>query len=38
MYMMEDERVARAFLSAIIGEEVVELKFAAGEHTLRIRI
>jgi hypothetical protein len=34
--MMEDDRVARAFLSAIIGEEVVELKFAAGEHTLRI--
>jgi hypothetical protein len=37
-YMMEDDRVARAFLSAIIGEEVVELKFAAGEHTLRIPV
>jgi hypothetical protein len=33
--MMEDEKVARSFLSAIIGEEVVELDFASGEHTVR---
>jgi hypothetical protein len=33
--MMEDEKVAKAFLSAIIEEEVVELDFAAQEHTLR---
>jgi hypothetical protein len=34
--MMEDNRVARAFLSAIIGEDVQELSFSAGEHTLHI--
>jgi hypothetical protein len=34
--MMEDNRVARAFLSAIIGEEVLELSFTTGEHTLRL--
>jgi hypothetical protein len=33
--MMEDERVAKAFLSAIIEEEVVELDFAAQERTTR---
>ncbi|MDR1332485.1 MAG: hypothetical protein LBK07_10340 [Tannerella sp.] len=35
-FMMEDNRVARAFLSAIIQEEVVELDFASQEHTVRI--
>jgi tetratricopeptide (TPR) repeat protein len=34
--MMEDERVAKAFISAIIEEEVVELAFAAQERTVRI--
>ncbi|MDR2389162.1 MAG: hypothetical protein LBD89_05175, partial [Tannerellaceae bacterium] len=34
-YMMEDEKVAKAFLSAIIGEEVLELDFTGQEHTLR---
>ncbi|MDR0725384.1 MAG: hypothetical protein LBF59_05170, partial [Prevotellaceae bacterium] len=34
-FMMEDEKVAKAFLSAIIEQEVVELDFAAQEHTLR---
>jgi hypothetical protein len=34
-FMMEDEKVAKSFLSAIIGEEVVELDFASSEHTLR---
>jgi hypothetical protein len=34
-FMMEDERVAKAFLSAIIEEEVIELDFAAQEHTMR---
>jgi hypothetical protein len=33
--MMEDEKVAKSFLSAIIKEEVVELDFASQEHTLR---
>jgi hypothetical protein len=33
--MMEDEKVAKAFLSAIIGEEVVELDFSAQELTRR---
>ncbi|MDR2475981.1 MAG: hypothetical protein LBD45_09010 [Bacteroidales bacterium] len=35
-FMMEDNKVAKAFLSAIIGENVVELDFTAQEHTLRI--
>ena len=34
-YMMEDEKVAKSFLSAIIGEEVLELDFASRERTLR---
>ena len=34
-FMMEDEKVAKSFLSAIIGEEVVELDFAARERTVR---
>jgi hypothetical protein len=34
--MMEDNRVAKAFLSAIIQEKVTELDFAAQEHTVRV--
>jgi predicted ribosome quality control (RQC) complex YloA/Tae2 family protein len=33
--MMEDKKVAKAFLSAIIEEEVLDLDFSAQEHTLR---
>jgi hypothetical protein len=33
--MMEDEKVAKSFLSAIIGEEVLELDFSAQERTIR---
>jgi hypothetical protein len=33
-FMMEDEKVAKSFLSAIIEEEVLELDFSAQEHTL----
>ncbi|MDR1155781.1 MAG: hypothetical protein LBL04_13830, partial [Bacteroidales bacterium] len=36
-FMMEDNKAARAFLSAIIQEEVVELDFASQERTARIR-
>jgi tetratricopeptide (TPR) repeat protein len=35
-FMMEDNRVARAFISAIIQEEVTELEFAAKEQTVRL--
>ncbi|MDR2026461.1 MAG: hypothetical protein LBQ01_02745, partial [Prevotellaceae bacterium] len=35
-FMMEDEKVAKAFLSAIIGEKVVELDFSAQERTVRV--
>ncbi|MDR1336820.1 MAG: hypothetical protein LBK22_08335, partial [Tannerella sp.] len=35
-FMMEDNRVAKAFLSAIIQEKVSELDFAAQEHTIRV--
>jgi hypothetical protein len=34
--MMEDNRVAKSFLSAIIQENVTELDFAAQEHTVRV--
>jgi hypothetical protein len=34
-FMMEDEKVAKSFLSAIIGEEVIELDFATQERTVR---
>jgi hypothetical protein len=34
-FMMEDEKVAKSFISAIIGEEVVELNFATRERTIR---
>ncbi|MDR1182918.1 MAG: hypothetical protein LBL13_13175, partial [Bacteroidales bacterium] len=33
-FMMEDEKVAKSFLSAIIGEEVLELDFSTQEHTV----
>jgi len=34
-YMMSDSRVANTFLSAIIGEKIVELDFASTEYTLK---
>ena len=34
-YMMSDSKVARTFLSAIIGEEIVELDFTSTEYTLK---
>jgi hypothetical protein len=34
--MIEDNRVAKAFLSAIIGEEVLELDFASQERIIRV--
>jgi hypothetical protein len=34
-YMMSDSRVAKTFLSAIIGEKIVEIDFAPTEYTLR---
>jgi hypothetical protein len=33
-FMMEDEKVAKSFISAIIEEEVVELDFSAQEYTI----
>ncbi|MDR1259577.1 MAG: hypothetical protein LBK65_09950 [Tannerellaceae bacterium] len=35
-FMIEDNRVAKAFLSAIIGEEVLELDFASQERIIRV--
>jgi hypothetical protein len=35
-FMMEDNRVAKAFLSVIIQEKVTELDFTAQEHTIRM--
>jgi hypothetical protein len=35
-FMMEDDEVAKTFLSAIIQEEVVELDFAPQERTFRV--
>jgi hypothetical protein len=35
-FMMEDNRVAKAFLSAIIQEKVTELDFATQKHTIRV--
>ncbi|MDR3199490.1 MAG: hypothetical protein LBU34_16595, partial [Planctomycetaceae bacterium] len=35
-FMLEDEEVAKSFLSAIIEEEVLELRFATKERTLRL--
>ena len=34
-YMMSDSRVAKTFLSAIIGEEIVKLDFTSTEYTLK---
>ena len=34
-YMMSDSRVARTFLSAIIGEKIVEIEFTSTEYTLK---
>ena len=34
-YMMSDSKVAKTFLSAIIGEKIIELDFASTEYTLR---
>ena len=36
-YMLEDNKVAKLFLSAIIGEEITELEFSAQEHTIEIK-
>jgi len=37
-YMMSDSRVAKIFLSAIIGEKIVELDFTSTEYTLKMGI
>jgi len=37
-YMLEDNKVAKLFLSAIIGEEITELEFGAQERTVEIQI
>ena len=34
-YMMSDNKVAKTFLSAIIGEKIIDLDFASTEYTLR---
>ena len=34
-YMMSDSRVAKTFLSAIIGEKIIELDFTSTEYTLK---
>ena len=36
-YMLEDNKVAKLFLSAIIGEEIAELEFSAQEHTVEVK-
>ncbi len=36
-YMLEDNKVAKLFLSAIIGEEITELEFSAQERTVEIK-
>ena len=36
-YMLEDNKVAKLFLSAIIGETIVELDFCAQERTVEIQ-
>jgi len=35
--MLEDNKVAKLFLSAIIGEKIEELEFSAQEHTVEIK-
>ena len=34
-YMMSDSKVAKVFLSAIIGEKIVKLDFTPTERTLK---
>ena len=34
-YMMSDSKVAKTFLSAIIGEKIIDLDFASTEYTLK---
>jgi hypothetical protein len=36
--MLEDNKVAKLFLSAIIGEEIIELEFSAQERTVEIQM
>ena len=36
-YMLEDNKVAKLFLSAIIGEEIMELEFSAQERSVEIK-
>ena len=36
-YMLEDNKVAKLFLSAIIGEEIIELEFSAQERTVEMQ-
>ena len=36
-YMLEDNKVAKLFLSAIIGENIAELEFSAHEHIVEIQ-
>jgi len=36
-YMLEDNKVAKLFLSAIIGEEITELEFSAQERLVEIK-
>ena len=35
-YMLEDDKVAKLFLSAIIGEDIIELDFSAQERTVEV--
>ena len=37
-YMMSDSKVAKTFLSAIIGEKIVELDFTSTEYTLKAEV
>ena len=37
-YMMSDSKVAKTFLSAIIGEKIVSLDFTSTEYTLKVGI
>ena len=36
-YMLEDNKVAKLFLSAVIGEEITDLEFSAQERTVEIK-
>jgi hypothetical protein len=37
-YMMSDSKVAKTFLSAIIGEKIVDLDFTTTEYALKTGI